>query len=189
MEEEIKTEEKEEKSEKKAHKFIAWFKEHPKATFWIRFGLFALLACILPFSFIVWRFKLFHTISSTQVGGWGIIAIVIVAVFIFVVLRYVKMALSVKYSFVAQCIGGFCKVVLPLMVVLTILYSTRNNVGLMIQVMGCVTVCEAIAIPLNPLPKWAYEAQKNVRAEERKETVDYLLDSFFSRKKKDESGE
>ena len=40
-----------------------------------------------------------------------------------------------------------------------------------------------VAIPLNPLPKWAYEMQKDVRAEERKETFDYLLDGFFSRKK------
>jgi hypothetical protein len=59
----------------------------------------------------------------------------------------------------------------------------------MLQVLGCVTLCEFIALPLNPLPKWAYEAQKNVRVEERKETADYILDGFFRRKKEEKSGE
>ena len=55
--------------------------------------------------------------------------------------------------------------------------------------MVCVTACETIAIPLNPLPEWAYNAQKEVRVEERKETADYIIDSFFKRKKEEENGD
>lgn len=156
-------------------------------TFWARFVLWSLCACILPFVFIVWRFKLFHTISQIQIGGWGVIAIVIVAVFIFTIIRYVRLALSAKYSLIAQCLNGFCKVVLPLLIVLLILWNIKSNIDLFIQVMGCVTICETVAIPINPLPKWAYEKQKNVRVEERKETFDYLLDGFFRRKKENEN--
>lgn len=175
-----------EKTDKKT--LTEWIDEHPKFVFWLRFVLWTICACILPFVFIVWRFKLFQTISQMQIGGWGVIAIVIVAIFIITVIRYVKLAFSTKYSFTKQCLNGFVKVVLPLAVVLVIVYSTRNNVDLMIQVLGCVTICETVAIPINPLPKWAYECQKNVKEEERKETVDYLLESFFKKKKDNDSG-
>lgn len=162
----------------------AWIEEHPKTTFWSRFVLWSVFACVLPFSFIVWRFKLFHAISKMQIGGWGIIAIVIVLAFAISIIRYIKMALSSRYTLIGQILGGFCKIILPLLAVLAILYSVRENIDLMLQALGCVTLCEAIAIPLNPLPKWAYEAQKDAREEERKDTMDYLLDGFFSRKNK-----
>lgn len=166
-----------------------WFVEHPKTTFWSRFVVWAVFACALPFSFIVWRFNLFHKISKIQIGGWGIIAIVILAVFAFTIIRYIKLAFSGRYSLVGQVLGGFCKVIIPLIAAIAILYSVRESVDLMLQVLGCVTLCEFIALPLNPLPKWAYEAQKNVRVEERKETADYILDGFFKRKKEEKSGE
>lgn len=159
--------------------------EHPKTIFWSRFVLWTLCACVLPFIFIVWRFELFHTISKMQIGGWGVLGILIVAFFIFTILRYVKLALSGRYSFIGQCLGGFCKVVLPLLAFLLILNNVKENVELLIQVVGCVVLCEAIAIPINPLPKWAYEMQKNVKDSERKETFDYLLDGFFKRKKEE----
>ena len=180
----ISTEEEEQKSS-----FIAWIEEHPKSVFWIRFVLWTMFACVLPFSFIVWRFELFHAIAKIQIGGWGLIAIIIVAVFAITVIHYVRIALMAKHTLLGQTLGGFCKVIIPLLAALFILRSVRDNVDLMIQVLGCVTICEAVAIPLNPLPKWAYDMQKDVRAEERKETMDYLLDGFFKRKKEEKPGE
>lgn len=173
--------------EKENKGFLYYVEEHPKLVFWARFISWLMFVCVLPFSFIVWRFQLFHTISKVQIGGWGIIAIIIVAVTVFAILRYVRIALKAKYTFVGQCITGFCKVIIPLLSFLIILNNIKSNIDLFIQVMGVVTLCEFIAIPLNPLPKWAYEAQKNVRAEERKEATDYFLDSFFSRKEKNEN--
>ncbi len=162
-------------------------KAHPVLVFWIRFVLWATSACFLPFAFIVWRFQLFQTISSIQIGGWGLIALLIVAVFVFTIIKYVKMAFANKYSFAIQCINGLIKVILPLSIVMLILYAVRNNVDMMLQVLGCVILCEIIAIPLNPLPKWAWESQKNTRVEERKETADYIIDSFFKKKKENEN--
>ena len=174
------------KQEKKS--FAAWIDEHPKAVFWTRLVSWAMFACVLPFSFIVWRFQLFQTVAKLQIGGWGIIAIIIVAVFIFSVLKYVRLALNAKYSMVGQILGGVCKVIIPLLAALCILYSVRDNVILMIQVLGCVTICETIAIPLNPLPQWAYEQQKEVRVDERKETADYIIEKFFKKKKEVDGG-
>lgn len=188
MAEEIKAEVPSEE-EKNKSSLTTWIEEHPKAVFWIRFALWTLLSCVLPFSFIVWRFELFRTIAKIQIGGWGLIAILILAIFVFTVIRYVKIALSAKHSLLAQTLSGFCKIIVPLLAALFILNSVKENVELMIQVLGCVTICEAIAIPLNPLPKWAYDMQKDLKEEERKETVDYLIDSFFKRKKEEKSGD
>lgn len=184
MAEKVTTEEKEQAS--KSNKITEWINNHPKAVFWIRFALWSLCACVIPFLFIVYRFQLFQTISKIQIGGWGMIAIIIVAVFAFSIIRYVKMALSAKYSLAVQILNGICKIIIPLVVVMVIIYNIKSNIDLFIQVLGVVIISEMVAIPLNPLPKWAYEQQKNVREEERKETVDYLLDSFFKKKKEQE---
>lgn len=168
---------------------LTWFEEHPKTKFWARFVSWAIFAWLLPCAFLVWRFKLFHKIGQIQIGGWGIVAIVITAVFIFTIIRYVKRAFSNRYSLIGQLLGGFCKIIVPLLAMTLILYSVRESIDLMIQVMGCVTICEAIAIPLNPLPEWAYEAQKNVREDERKDAIDYAIDQFISRKSKKKSGD
>lgn len=169
-------------------KMAMWAENNPKAVFWMRFVAFFLFACALPFAFIVWRFDLFKSVSKIQIGGWGILAILLVVVFVFVVLRYVKMAINAKYSLTAQVLGGICRVILPLVAVLVILYCVRNEINLLLQVLGCITLCEFIAIPLNPLPQWAYEQQKDVKAEDRKETVDYLLDQFFKKKNENQGG-
>ena len=186
MEEDVKLEVEEElqeepTEEKKSSKLLDWLEGHPKSVFWTRFILWSLFACALPFGFIVWRFNLFQKIAKVQIGGWGIVAIVLVALFAITIIRYIRMAINAKHTLIGQILGGFVKIIIPLLVALAILYSVRDNVNLMIQVLGCVTICEAIAIPLNPLPKWAYEAQKDVREEERKETADYILDGFFKR--------
>lgn len=164
------------------NKFI---KEHPKTVFWTRLVLWAIFSCGLPFMFVVWRFKLFDAVSTIQIGGWGLIAIILVAVFVITVVRYVRIVLNAKYTLTGQILGGICKTVIPLVAFLAVLQSVKDNVELLMQVVGCIIACELVAIPLNPLPQWAYEAQKDVRAEERKEAADYLIDTFFSRKKEE----
>lgn len=179
-----------ETEEEKKNKLMAWIEKHPKAFFWIRLGLWLTFAGLIPFTFIALRFKLFQKISKLQFGGWGVIAIIILALVAFTVIKYIKLAFSNRYSLIAQILTGFCKIIIPLLAFWAILISTRDNTMVMIKVMGVVIVSEAIAIPLNPLPKWAYEMQKDVRVSERKEALDYMLDGFFKRKKEEEtSGE
>lgn len=165
---------------------MQFMEDHPKSVFWTRFVSWTMFACVLPFIFIVYRFNLFGKISKIQIGGWGLIAIVIVAIFVFTVLRYIKLAFAGRYSLIGQVLNGVCKVIVPLIVAMVVLKSIQDNVALMIQVLGCVVSCEAIAIPLNPLPKWAYEMQKDVKDTEKKDTIDYLLTEFFKKKKENE---
>lgn len=166
-----------------------WFEEHPKTVFWTRFVSWACFACVFPLIFLMWRFKIFQKVAKIHIGGVGLIVIIIIAVFAFTIIKYIKLALKARHTLLGQFLDGFCKIIIPLLTALIILYNVRDDIDALIQALSCVTICEAIAIPLNPLPKWAYEMQKNVKEEERKDTVDYVLDGFFKRKKEFESGE
>ena len=87
---------------------VNFIEAHPRIVFWIRFILWSLLSCVLPFIFIAYRFELFRLVSKIQVGGWGIVAIVLVGVFAFTVLRYVRIALNAGYSLFGQFLNGVC---------------------------------------------------------------------------------
>lgn len=178
----------EEKIEETEEEKGNWFEEHPKAVFWGRFVSWTLFACVIPLLFLMWRFKIFQKVAKIQIGGIGLILIIIIAVFVFTIIKYIKLALKAKHTFLGQFLDGFCKIIVPLLTVLVILYNVRDNIDILIQALSCVTICEAIAIPLNPLPKWAYEMQKSIKEEERKDTTEYVIDRFFSKKKEYESG-
>lgn len=179
MDEEVKIE----KEEDKKNSLIKFVVEHPKTVFAIRLVLFVLFAVIIPVLFITYRYDLFKPSSGTSLTGWGILVIIIIGVFFLSVIKILQRGLRVKHVFAAQCISGVCKVIIPLLVLFIILKGISSNVDSFLQVLGCTILCEMFAIPINPLPKWVFDQQKELRAEERKNTVDYLVDSFFSKKK------
>ncbi len=163
---------------------IQVMENHPKATFGVRLFSWFLFAAILPFLFLVWRFELFQPNSKVNFGGWGMIGVILIFIVLMVMVRYVRQVVSVKNVFAAQCLNGVCRVVLPLTAVLVTFWVIRNELDIFIQFLGCLIVCELIAIPLNPMPEWVAQHQSELKEEERKGTIDYFIDKFFERKKK-----
>lgn len=135
-----------------------------KKAFWIRLVLYVLFGGVAPGAFLIWRFDLFSEISSLSIGGWGIVCIAFVGIFFLKMLKAVKEGLP--YSFGTQCINGICKIILPLLIALLILYAVQNCITELMQFLGVVIVCEVIAIPLNPIPQWAHE--NGIKEEEGK---------------------
>lgn len=156
--------------------------EHPKTTFITRAIVWFMFAGILPFLFIAYRFQLFHSVSKIQIGGWGIIAIIILGVVVITFLKYIKAALGVRYSYFGQCLKGVCKVIIPLVILYVAVYNIKNNLDLFLQALGCTILCELVAIFINPFPKWIWDMQKDVKETERKEGMDYFIDEFWKRK-------
>lgn len=150
-----------------------------KQVFWIRFVCWSIFACIVPVVFIIWRYDLFTKITAIQFGGWGMLAIIIVATFLIVLANYIKKAFS-KRSMTKQIISGICKVVLPLLTLLLVLYSIRNNIDLFLQALGCVIISESIAIPINPMPKRVYEESKGAT----EDAIDYFFQRYDEKNKK-----
>lgn len=170
---------------KKSNKFINWFNQHRHFLFWTRFVLWCIFACVLPFLFIAYRFDLFKTVSKISVSGWGIFALIIIFIFAFALMKYIKIGFKGKFSFSVQCLGGFFKIIVPLLCMYLFINSVKENINYFLQVLGCVIICETIAIPINPMPKWAYEKQKEVRAEDRKDTLEYIFSSVTEKKKEE----
>lgn len=158
-------------------------KEKETRIFVIRVILWSLFSCVAPVLFIGFRYDLFRKASSLQLSGWGIIAVIIIVVFLYVVTKYIRAGFG-QWSFVKQIIDGVIKVVLPLATVLAIAVSIRNNLDAFIQSLSCVLVCEVIAIPVNPFPEWVYKKSKG-RFEGM---VDFVADRFYN-KKEEHKGE
>lgn len=163
---------------------IVWSKEHPKTIFTIRVILWATCAAILPFSFIAWRYDIFSPASKLKLTGWGFIAIIIIAIFIISLVKYIYKGL--KPGLAKQCIFGFASIILPLLTLYVLINSIESNIQLFKQALGCVILCEAAGIPLNPFPEWVAKRQVENDKAKAETMSDILWDKFFKRKKEDE---
>ena len=175
-----------EEQEKKKQSLTEFIDSHPKTVFAVRFGFWVLFAVGLPAAFLIWRFQLFSNQSKMTFGGWGIIFIILVAAFVIVLVRYIRQIAASKSVFISQCISGICKVIIPLVALLMMCKMLVNELEMFIQFLGCTIVCELVAIPMNPMPELVAKSQKDVEESKKKDTIDYFLDKFFSRKDKDE---
>ena len=147
-----------------------------KEVFWVRAIIWALFACVIPVAFIGWRYDLFKKASSLQLSGWGLIGVVIVFVFLYVVVKYVRAGFP-EWSMTKQIVNGIVKVVLPLGALLAICIGLRNNIDTFIQALSCVLISEVIAIPVNPFPEWVWKKSKG-RFEG---LMDFMADRFYNK--------
>lgn len=153
-------EEENENKEKPAYKPMS-----PKQ-FWIRMGIWLVFAVIAPVVFLGCRFGLFTQREgvTTSVTGYGVLAIIIVSVAFVYIMKSARKGLS-DGSMVAQCIDGFCALI-PVIVLILIIDACRNSIAAFEDFLIFFVVSEAIAVPVNPMRRWAEE-----RHIERKKSV------------------
>lgn len=151
-------------------------KEKELKIFWVRAILWSVFACFIPVAFIGWRYDLFKKVGSLQLSGWGLIAIVIIFVFLYVVVKYIRAGFT-EWSMTKQIVNGVVKVLLPLGAVLAVAIAVRNNLDVFIQALSCVLMSEVIAIPINPFPEWVWKKTKGRFGS----AVDYMVDRFYNR--------
>ena len=149
--------------------------ENEKKIFIARVILFVIFGCILPFTFIAWRYQIFR---GTQISltGWGFLAILIVFFFVWYCLKILKN--SIPFSMTYQILSGAIKVILPLILVLLVVNALEDSIRLFKQALIVVICSEAIAIVVNPFPKYMHD--KGI------EHTENLLDLFFKKKKESE---
>ena len=135
-----------------------------KALFWTRFGIYVLFQIVVPITFLVWRFKLFQKISTVSIGGWGIVVIILVTAFFVSMIKYVKKGLP--FSFLTQCLNGIMKTIIPLIAIAFILNWLKGSINELSQFVIVYILCQIIAIPANPFPKWIHD--NNLQHEENK---------------------
>ena len=130
-----------------------------KKIFLVRILLWSLFSCVIPVGFIAWRYDLFDKVGKVQLSGWGLIAIIIIFAFLYVLTKYIR-AGFVEWSMTKQIVDGVVKVLIPLGALLALCISLRNSLDIFIQALSCVLLSEVIAIPINPFPQWVWEKSK-----------------------------
>ncbi len=128
--------------------------------FWIRFAIWTVIAVLTPIGFLFYRYDMFVKVHTTEsdsysITGWGIFACIIVAIFLLYVVREAKKGLPYGSMF-SQCIDGY-SLLIPMVIVILILDSIKDSIAAFEQVMIVLTVCEAVAVPINPMRRWAWE--------------------------------
>lgn len=180
--------------EEKAH--ILSPKAKSLVIFWTRMLGWITMSCIIPIVTFSVKFGLFNKnvvktdslgnvieAQSTSLNGWGIIACAIVGYTASVVIKEVITAYP-QYSLAKQWLTGFRKTVLPLLIGFFICLFINNVVQHIMFCLGTLAVCQFIAIPLNPLPKWRYE---KTGSEDYSSALNYLTE--IVKKKKSEKGD
>lgn len=165
--------------------------------FWIRMVGWLATACVAPIVTFSVKFGLFNKAEPTldtlgnviepasmSLNGWGIIACIIIGVTASSILKEIIAAYP-RYSLAKQCLTGFKKIVLPLVIGFFICTFLDGAIHHIMFCLGTLILCQAIAIPLNPLPKWRYE---KTGVEEYSSAINYLTDIVKHRGGKSEKG-
>lgn len=126
-----------------------------RLVFWVRFLIYLVVGMVIPVVFLIWRFKLFQKIDSVSIGGWGVIAILIIFVFLVKLLKSVKKGLP--FSFWTQLITGYLKTVIPLLAAVLVINCLKDSISELIQFLVVFITCQVIAVPANPFPQWAHD--------------------------------
>lgn len=126
--------------------------------FLIRLSLWVLFAAIVPIGYLAYRFDIFNGNASHSLTGWGIIAIIIAAVFMVSLIREVLVGLP-QGSMVRQCVKGAMSLI-PLFLFILLVDRVKKSMDEFETFLIILLISEAIAVPINPLPKWG--VQNNV---------------------------
>lgn len=125
-----------------------------KRTFFIRLTSFIIFGLIIPFGFLTMRFELFTKTSKIKIGGWGMVAIILVAVFFNSLLKSVRKGMP--FSFTVHVMNGIAKII-PLLAITAIIYLLKDSIEQTFQFMCVLVVCESIALIVNPVPEWMHQ--------------------------------
>lgn len=128
--------------------------------FWIRLSIWITFAILIPIGFLFYRYDLFvrvHTEEADgyQITGWGIFACILFSLFILYIIREAKKGMPYGSMF-SQCVDGYSALI-PVLIMIFILNGIKDNIDAFEQVMIVLLISEAIAVPINPLRRWAWE--------------------------------
>ena len=72
---------------------------------------------------------------------------------------------GLPYSFWTQVLNGVSKVIVPLLGAILAIYCLQDSIKQLLEFLIVVFVCEVIAIPVNPFPKWIHINKLNENEE------------------------
>lgn len=123
-----------------------------------RLCLYVLIGAVIPFVYLVWKFNLFTPQPSKEevtLGGWGIIAIIFIAIFFLKTLKAIRKGMV--FSAYTKTIDAITKLFIPLFVSIVIVNFLGNIQEELLRFLIVLFICAIPATVVNPIPRWAYE--------------------------------
>lgn len=135
-------------------------KKMSQAQFWVRLALWVILCLIVPLVYLAVAYGIFSGSkgSGLALSGWGTVGVVFSIIVLLYIVNQTRKALP-RGSMMKQCISGVMAL-LPLVGAIILIENTKANIDKLERFLIIVTICEAIAVPVNPLPKWG--AERNI---------------------------
>lgn len=151
-----------------------------KKLFIVRLIIFICFLLIPPI-YLIFRYDLFQKVSKVNLGGWGILAIMLVAISIFFFLRYLIKGKT--YAYWKQILKAVLYVLVPCFTFYMILYISKDYMERLMELLIIVMTSYFVAMVVNPLPQYTYEKSRG----EFESWVNYALDNREKAKKEQES--
>ena len=128
-----------------------------KTEFWTRLALWVVLALVMPIVYLAIAYGLFtcKSGSSVQLSGWGVLAVVFAAAMLIVVVMQARATLP-RGTFARQCIDGALALI-PLLCAILVIHAAKANMDGFEKFLIVTFICEALAVPANPLPHWGLQ--------------------------------
>lgn len=127
-----------------------------KKQFTILFCLFLLFSVGVPIAYLCIRFNLFKD-KTLAISMGGILVFGILLAVLGVMIKYYLDGMKTKYSFLKKILQGTLKVILPLALLTFIMVYIGDNITFIKEALFIITPCEALAVIINPLPKWCFD--------------------------------
>lgn len=125
-----------------------------------KWQLASFIVCALaPIVYLFFRHNLFNTTETTSVSIslWGFLAIIIFTIVVIIFCYYVISGLKTRYFWWKHVVIGFASIILPLTVCYLGLSWLSDNIDYLKEFILVTIGCEAVAIIINPMPKWMFE--------------------------------
>lgn len=151
-----------------------------KKLFIIRLVIFIALLLVPPI-YLVFRYDLFTKVSKLTFGGWGIMAIILLAIGIFLFLRY--LVKGKQYSYWKQVLKAVLYVVVPCFAIYLIIYLSKEYLERLLELIIVFMASYFSALVVNPLPQYTYEKSKG----EFESWLNYSLDNREKAKEENEN--
>jgi hypothetical protein len=147
--------------------------------FILRLSLWVIVAAIVPVCFLFFKYG-FVSHGEARLTGWGVFAIIVTGLILIGMVREVLKGLPYG-SMMRQCITGVLKLI-PLFCVIMLLDAVKNSVQQLEEFLIVLLICEAVAVPINPIPRWAAENSIDMQKKAVSEIARNAIDYFFVKK-------
>lgn len=128
-----------------------------KTEFWTRLALWVALALAAPIVYLAIAYGLFTCKGGTsaQLSGWGTVAVVFAGAMLIAIVMQARSTLP-KGTFARQCVDGALALI-PLLCAILVIHAVKSNMDGFEKFLIVTFVCEALAVPANPLPHWGLQ--------------------------------